>query len=320
MANESLIIQQNDARMTVIGKSWSDIPTTSGDGSWDDTYGGTYSGPIPRTDLPEKIVVTTLPNKTEYEDMELLDFTGMVVTAYDSEDNVWTSEQYPDGTIPLDEIVPSMLRAVSTNDGEKELRFPYVNNWKLPYEDHIYYAGNYVKSKNRTTMIKADEGNSNVLFYVIILGRGTETSKITLFFHAVSKTPFSLTGENCKIGGSYSPGQTYTGEHQLIPKFYRQEKEKLVEYPTFEAYYSGELGAVRLDYEAAFSYLETPSPPYLSYFEYTAESMNRKAIWYNLLFNHSKKVQIEINWQRPEDGAILTCTLDIYINDPDGGT
>lgn len=87
MANEQLTIQPNDARMTVIGKSWPDQASDSGGGDWDDTYNGTYSGPIPRTDLPVRIAVTTPPTKTEYIDGERIDLSGIRVTAYLNDDS-----------------------------------------------------------------------------------------------------------------------------------------------------------------------------------------------------------------------------------------
>ena len=53
---------------------------------------------------PASIKVTTNPDKTLYDSGEDIDTTGMVVTAYDVNGNVWTSSDYPDGTVPLSEI------------------------------------------------------------------------------------------------------------------------------------------------------------------------------------------------------------------------
>lgn len=53
---------------------------------------------------PASIKVTTYPDKTLYDSGEDIDTTGMVVTAYDINGNVWTSSDYPDGTVPLSEI------------------------------------------------------------------------------------------------------------------------------------------------------------------------------------------------------------------------
>lgn len=105
-------IQANDARMTIIGKNWPDVPSTSGSGDWDNTYDGTYDGEIPRNDLPAKIEVITPPRKIEYYQYELLNLTGLVVKAYDQDGNLWTSLSYPDGVIPIEELVPTSKVAV----------------------------------------------------------------------------------------------------------------------------------------------------------------------------------------------------------------
>ena len=104
MANETLVINKNDARMTVIGKSWPDEATDSGGGEW-------Y--PIPTNDLPVRIAVTTPPTKTEYNDGEWIDFSGMVVTAYDENGDVWTNAEYPDGTIPFNELDITPRKAIN---------------------------------------------------------------------------------------------------------------------------------------------------------------------------------------------------------------
>lgn len=51
--------------------------------------------------VPYRIVITTPPDKTMYLDGRPMDYTGMVVTAYDVHGNPWTNGgQYPDGIIP----------------------------------------------------------------------------------------------------------------------------------------------------------------------------------------------------------------------------
>lgn len=106
MANESLVIQQNDARMTVIGKSWPDTSTDSGDGPWDDTYDGTYDGDIPRLDLPDRLEILVPPDKITFVDGEPItvrDLTGLEVIAYNEDGTIseWPVNNWEIWTDPI---------------------------------------------------------------------------------------------------------------------------------------------------------------------------------------------------------------------------
>lgn len=61
------------------------------------------SGNIVETNVPTEIRVTTPPDILIYGDRARLDFTGLVLTAYGSDGEVWTSDDYPEGIIPIDD-------------------------------------------------------------------------------------------------------------------------------------------------------------------------------------------------------------------------
>lgn len=61
--------------------------------------------------LPVRIAITTPPTKLAYTDGEAIDITGMVVTAYNSDDSVW-------GIIPLNELTIVPVVAVSPDEFE----------------------------------------------------------------------------------------------------------------------------------------------------------------------------------------------------------
>lgn len=63
------------------------------------------TGEIVETVIPASISVTTPPSKTDYNDGETIDFTGMVVKAYKSSGDVWTDSTHPDGVIPHSELI-----------------------------------------------------------------------------------------------------------------------------------------------------------------------------------------------------------------------
>ena len=182
MANETLTIKGNDARLTVIGKSWADVTTDSGDGitidqlvieeiegiigidlpdiddgtriivgydesgdPWlyidglDDPYdlgdldldlldldfelgssilAGDLNVSIDSDlsltveNIPTTIEIVTPPKKLEYTEGDRLDLIGMVVTAKKSDGSTWTSAKYPNGHIPLRELVIDPLSAL----------------------------------------------------------------------------------------------------------------------------------------------------------------------------------------------------------------
>lgn len=55
--------------------------------------------------LPVRIEIITLPTKLEYEDGETINISGMVVVAKNADGSTWTSSKYPNGHIPLQELV-----------------------------------------------------------------------------------------------------------------------------------------------------------------------------------------------------------------------
>ena len=181
MANEELTIAQNDARLTVIGKSWADVTTDSGDGitidqlvigeieditgldlpdigddtriiiGYDDSgdpwlYIDGLDDPydlgdldldlldldfelgsslvigdlnvsvdddlkIREEELPTSIVIVTEPKKLRYVEGSRIDLSGMVVTAKKEDGSTWTSAKYPNGHIPLGELIVDPLVA-----------------------------------------------------------------------------------------------------------------------------------------------------------------------------------------------------------------
>ena len=60
---------------------------------------------IQMDELPASIEIVTPPNKLEYQDGERIDLTGMVVTAKKADGSTWTSAKYPNGHIPLGELI-----------------------------------------------------------------------------------------------------------------------------------------------------------------------------------------------------------------------
>lgn len=79
---------------------------------------------------PAYIKITTPPTKTDYVAGEEIDYTGMVVKAYDKSGNIWTGDgDYPGGVIPLFELT-------------------------LPMEMADFTGGEYIKSDLETGLVE----------------------------------------------------------------------------------------------------------------------------------------------------------------------
>lgn len=63
------------------------------------------SGQLHEEYLPHAIVIVTPPRKLEYEDGQQIDLRGLVVKAVDANGNTWTNAKYPNGHIPLQELI-----------------------------------------------------------------------------------------------------------------------------------------------------------------------------------------------------------------------
>ena len=57
------------------------------------------------TEVPESMAVTTPPTLVTYRPGQLIDYTGMVCSIYGGTGELWTDTTYPEGTVPLSEIL-----------------------------------------------------------------------------------------------------------------------------------------------------------------------------------------------------------------------
>ena len=66
--------------------------------------------------MPHRIRVEHGPLHSTYTDGETIDFSGMLVKAYNADGTVWTDSGHPDGVIPLDEMAYPKMVAHYTGD------------------------------------------------------------------------------------------------------------------------------------------------------------------------------------------------------------
>ena len=126
MANETLSIRKDQARLTVVGKSKADTYIDSGLGldlgDLDigslDPFDLDWEIDVPDPDnLPDEIRIISPPFKTEYKSGEKVDLFGIIVKAY-KDGSVWNdpSGRYIDGLIPLAELTcePIVIPSIDT--------------------------------------------------------------------------------------------------------------------------------------------------------------------------------------------------------------
>lgn len=76
------------------------------------------NGKLVITPRPYSIYVVTEPTKKEYTEGETMDYTGLVVGLKSKDGTDFTDEKYPDGHIPLSELIlPDVAPEGSGNDG-----------------------------------------------------------------------------------------------------------------------------------------------------------------------------------------------------------
>ena len=110
------------------------------------------SGNLTFQKLPSSIRVTTLPTKTEYNDGETIDYTGMVVTAYDINGQSMGAVTFSELTLPVSEAdVDATHMAIWTDGaGINAVMLSYVERWYIDHHgnERAVYVSEPVGVKN----------------------------------------------------------------------------------------------------------------------------------------------------------------------------
>ncbi|MBR0367413.1 MAG: hypothetical protein IJH86_03345 [Clostridia bacterium] len=96
------------------------------------------NGNLVEKSVPTSIAITTNPTKTAYDDGEQIDYTGMVVTAYDANGDVWDNDgAYPNGVIPIADLnLPETVADASKVEKEVWANGGGIIAWKLTSEKY----------------------------------------------------------------------------------------------------------------------------------------------------------------------------------------
>lgn len=117
------------------------------------------NGNIVEKSVPTSIAITTNPTKMAYDDGDTIDYTGMVVKAYDANGNIWDNDgAYPNGVIPIADLnLPVTVADASKVEKEVWANGNGIVAWKLTAVP--FGSDNYI--------IDTPLGEGNGYFYTV---------------------------------------------------------------------------------------------------------------------------------------------------------
>lgn len=97
------------------------VPSESGRVTGKGQDGNEYTvteeeGVLEKTKIPSSIQITTEPTKKEYVNGDTIDFSGLVVKAYDGDGNIFDTAEYPNGVVPNAELQFPVTVAIYPDD------------------------------------------------------------------------------------------------------------------------------------------------------------------------------------------------------------
>lgn len=241
-------------------------------------------------ELPTSIEITRLPDHLEYGDRAYINPEGIVVRAYKESGELWSNEDYPNGIIPLDELIfdPDV-----TDYNEVHTQ------WEVPdLIDPVYL--NYV------TKDKVFKGKDTDIAYFII---DDVTSHV---FPPVSvyMIQYSYGGSKAESYRCFVSREPFSGEsHRKAPWSWDPNRR------TWE----GRLWTVE-GHSAYIAYVETGAGifnvPFSAVQRYGIESTAVLAVTTGT--PGEPKQTIKVKWERPWDEEILETSFGVTVI-PAGG-
>lgn len=263
--------------------------------------------------LPSEIRVTTIPNKTLYSYGATMDYTGLVVTAYDALGNVWTGDgEYPDGIIPMKELILP-VKIAETEPGADS-----VMQWSTSDLDTSRYVKPIISTQYITGYAKWRRGAVEYENKVVVM---TNNARLWFaggvdgetYFPAIfmcSKTPHAAVWfQRWRIGYK----DLYNSEYLYTPDNPAMVSGQPV-------YYSvGQYGSLFFlgPYERGDTNVV---PPHFS-LEFTgvdgSSSYNYGNANYTVLYGETEQItggqQIPVQWMRPGDNELLETSFGVSV-------
>ena len=311
MANETLSIQKDDARLTVIGKSKADVYINSGLGldlgDLDigslDPFDLNWQIDVPeQNNLPDEIRIITPPTKTEYRGGEKVDLSGAVVGAYKN-GTIWTNSKYPNGHIPLGELIVSPLIVFPQETFEGKVS-PYFDQPVVVSELINETRIKYKYGRQSYQIIEKMTGKTDTpVFATASIAEFPDDVPETFppefhYFYAfivfASESPFRYTTDTSSIPWWSNAGSvTYEGKTVYWGLGGEYNWGAWVQYvlPDKEGFHN----------------------PYQTYPEAVAyDTNNQKGIAWTMIYGSEGPInKVDLSWVRPVDGEILSTSFQI---------
>jgi len=268
---------------------------------------------------PTEIRVTTKPTRSSYYGLEIIDYSGMVVQAYDSTGNLYNNPNYPQGIIPPNELIlpnrytnPNMdkvppLNLIRRNDGtyfnspiklfnNKE---EITSTWISVYPD--------AQTREKTLRFYDISDNAQVTGYDIQYNSFSQIRHVNLILASKINPIKNVRGEI--TGGRYGwEHKYYTGYWDIntvpVGGFTGQDESV--------TFYSSAIGVISYpDTEEDTITKDTELFPYNEGLVGIGAGYNGLTLLcYTLLYGDSA---VYVKWPRPGDGKVLETYFTITV-------
>ena len=259
---------------------------------------------IQEDELPASIEIVTPPKKLEYQDGERIDLTGMVVTAKKEDGSTWTSAKYPNGNIPLVELIVSP-KVASFSKSEEGKVSPYFDRpVKTSITDQAIIRYKYGVESWATGQHTLISVSNPLLTAVSIAVLDEIPSGYPPSFHNFNSWAFMASKNSFfyHTGGTswQADEATFSGKTVYYGVGGFSAFGEWVEYkqPNKEGFYN-------------------PYTTYIEAFDYIHN--NQKGIAWTMLYGDEIGInQVNLTWPRPGDGKELSANFEIVIEDSSG--
>lgn len=273
------------------GGPGSGIVGTDPDSGNDVFIGVDSDGNIVTTPLPSTLEIVTNPTTTEYNSGDPIDTTGAVVVAKNADGTTWTSSDYPDGIIPLNEL------ELSTNTAELDEESPIIATSDSGPNTGSF--GGSVPVCGSVSIRHVHENPHYEVSYIYTLGTGIcllNNATSTIFIAASSSSPAGYTATEITI--RQDSDSTKTNRYTGTSSFTFDGKTVYYIGLTSGHDFGGDVVEVTPQVDSQIGSLQDAGP----------------AAWVAVYGSKSGGTSVSMKWNRPADNKELSVPFNITVD------